>query len=119
MDRHVILVLVVLAALAFPRSACASCACCCTGGVPPNPICGALSAADCQDVCSTVFLGDAARCGAGFVGCCSQGDTEDCVGNPCPSTASAPVLTQWGLLVVVASLAGLGAFALRQRVRGR
>lgn len=69
--------------------------------------------------CSTGFCVDAVCCDSACTDplkrCNLPGEGGTCAG----PAATAPALSPWGLLIAAVSLAGLGAFALRHRMRER
>jgi hypothetical protein len=70
----------------------------------------ACASGNCVDgiCCDTACTGPLMRCNlAGQLGTCAS------------AAASAPTLTPWGLIVAALLLAGVAAFALRYRMRGR
>ena len=69
--------------------------------------------------CSTGFCVDSVCCDTACTDPLKRCNLPGEVGTCSSPAATAPALTPWGLLIAAALLASVGAFALRQRMRGR
>jgi hypothetical protein len=69
--------------------------------------------------CGTGFCVDGVCCDIACTGLQEQCNLAGQRGTCASTTAPAPTLTPWGLLVAALLLSGVAAFALRQRMRGR